>query len=88
MQVGGSKYIYPLCKLLAATTWKRYLSGDPLDPRAGRRVKRMLLQAGGYLEPTEVLRALLGSDAVMEVQGGGHIPNLVSDVYQDIEMLG
>ena len=87
-QVGGSKYIYPLCKLLAATIWKRFFLLEPLDRKAGRRVKQLLFQAGGHFEPTEVLRGLLGRDAVIEVQGGGHMPNLLDDVYQDIEMLG
>jgi hypothetical protein len=62
--VGGSKYIYPLCKLLAAAIWKAHFSSSPLDPQAGRRLKRDLLQAGGQTHPSEVVKRLLGDDSL------------------------
>ena len=63
--MGGSKYIYPLCKLLAAAIWKAHFSSSPLDPQAGRRLKRDLLQAGGgQTHPSEVVKRLLGNDSL------------------------
>ena len=93
-QVGGVKYIYPLCKLLSAAIWKSLLSESPLDPRAGRRFKRDLLQAGGQRNPADVVRKLLGEDSLelhlSSTRGkvAGWVPNLQADVFQDIELLG
>ena len=62
--------MYPLCKLLAATLWKAWFAEAPQDPEAGRRLKRGLLQAGGHRDPAEVVRVLLGRDALVQVGRG------------------
>ncbi|GAX74344.1 hypothetical protein CEUSTIGMA_g1793.t1 [Chlamydomonas eustigma] len=86
--VGGAKFVYVTCKLMAAATWKKYFEQDPLDPEAGRMVKAFLFQAAaGQRSPVAVIQRLLGQDALEEVQTGW-IPNLQADVYQDIELLG
>lgn len=67
-------YVYARC--LAAALWGRFFAEDSLAPGAGERLKDGLLRHGGAVDPAEVLRELLGGDALTELpEGRGHAPN-------------
>ena len=68
-QLGGYKYVYVLCKLLSAALWKRYFASAPLHPGQGRRLRQLLLQAGGQRHPAAIVRGLLGHDSLTQVRG-------------------
>jgi len=80
---GAAYYAYPYAKCLAAALWSEFFArpasssssagggaGGPLDPAAGRALRRRLLEPGGAREPRELLGSLLGERAGREVDGG------------------
>eukprot|EP00798_Chlamydomonas_sp_ICE-L_P012765 gene12765-16015_t len=87
LDMGGMKYVYVFAKLIAAAAWKLHLEDDPFDPEAGRKLRYLLLHAGGREDPKEAVQKLLGRESLIEAHGGW-IPDLGADVFQEIDLLG
>lgn len=80
--------MYVYSRLLAAATWQCYFADDALDGQRGRAVRRRLLEGATACTPgVEILRGLLGQEA-MVAAGGGWIPDLGADVFQELDLLG
>jgi|AntRauTorcE11897_2_1112592.scaffolds.fasta_scaffold75773_1 hypothetical protein len=67
---------------------------DSLCPVGGRRLRRLLFEAGGHTHtPQQQVLALLGDPCALvaldedDQNNGGWVPDLASDVWQDIDLL-
>lgn len=70
MQSTYSAYI--LAFLLASAAWDTYLARDPLDPQAGRALRRHLFEVGAGQDPLLLVQALLtGNGGQAGVAPGG-----------------
>lgn len=86
--VGGVQYVYVYSRLLAAATWQRYFGDDALDGQSGRELRRCLLEGAQACMPgVEIVKGLLGQESMLAV-GGGWIPDLGADVFQELDLLG
>jgi hypothetical protein len=61
--------------------WLRHLNKDPLDPYAGRCLASLLFAPGAHAEPAELMRRLLGPDA-LEAAAGGWVPRQRAAVWR------
>ncbi|KAL6747269.1 hypothetical protein V8C86DRAFT_2913872 [Haematococcus lacustris] len=67
----------------------RGIAQAPMDAIAGREVRRLLFVSGvADATPQEAVQKLLGEDALMMWTDGGFIPDLNSDAWQDLDLLG
>lgn len=72
---GSTYYSYAFARCVAASVWRRYFEGDPLAGGAGTTLREGMLTHGGAKAPEELLRGMLGEEAVREGAGGGMSPD-------------
>lgn len=57
---GASYYSYLYARCISEALWERHLADDPLNHDAGQRIRKLLLEPGGAMEPMELLTNALG----------------------------
>ncbi len=81
----------PACALCAqAAVWRGFEDAPhgSLCAHVGARVMRRILRVGEDSGPQERVEKLLGRGSLRPVQGGGAVPDLGADAWQDVDLLG